>query len=258
MDMSRPTCVRILNGLGDSIYHRPFIQQGWCLHTRYPELFRDLDVTFNCGGDPQVKTSYTSRTIALTNTIGAIERWLPKTDNFKFELPDYGEFPNLENYVVIRPPMIRKDFYAPSRNPKSEYLQEANRILQEAGYTTVGVAYQRADLEYPDGTLPDVHIRYYDGELDIPQLMSLVAGAKLVIGGPGWQVPTALAYGVPITMIYGGMGGCNRWEKLTDPRIKEPRIEIIEPDNFCRCSKLEHNCNKEISDFARKFSACLN
>jgi hypothetical protein len=229
-----------------------------CVHTKYPELFRDLDVSFNCDREPDIVTRYDSKSLKFRHIIGCISKFFKDFDTFKFDLPDYGEFPNLRNYVLIRPPMLRSDFYAPARNPRMEYLHQATQLAKEMGYTTVGTAFQRDGLEYPDGTLPDVHIRYYDGELTIPQLMSLVAGAQWVIGGPGWQVPAALAYGTPICMIYGGMSSCNRWEKLTDPRIKEPRVEIIEPDNFCRCSKLEHNCNKEISDFGNKFSACLN
>jgi len=256
--VGRPTCVRILNGLGDSIYHRPFLREhGWCLHTKYPELFSDLGARLGCEQEPEVKAHYTTKTIALMNTMEAIGRWFPKVENLKLDLPEFQK-PDIQNYVVIRPPMLRNDFYAPSRNPRMRYIYQATEIAKELGYTTVGVAKKKSYVEWPDGYLPDVDIRYYSGELTIPELMGLVSGAKWVIGGPGWQVPAALAYKTPVFMIYGGMGGCNRWEKLTDPRIQEPRVEILEPDNFCRCRKLEHKCNKEISDFEHKFRTSFN
>ena len=243
-----------MGGLGDSIYHRPFIRKNICVHTKYPELF---DGSFNCGREPDISTRYDSKSLVFSSIIGAIEKFFPKHEVFKFDLPEFQK-PDLGKYVVIRPPMLRTDFYAPARNPNMEYITQATHLAEEMGYTTVGVANQRGGVEYSDGPLPDVHLRYYDGQLDIPQLMGLVRGAEMVIGGPGWQVPAAIAYKVPICLIYGGAAKWNTLDKLTDPRMDLPKIHTITPDNFCRCKKVTHTCDKEISDFGNKFSACLN
>jgi hypothetical protein len=101
MDGSRPACIRVLNGLGDSIYHRPFLRGNWCVHTRYPELFKDLDVSFNCGREPDIVTRYDSKSLKFRHIIGCISKFFKDLDTFKFDLPEF-EKPDIQNYVVIR------------------------------------------------------------------------------------------------------------------------------------------------------------
>ena len=246
--------IKVMNSLGDSVYHRPFVRAfASSIDTKWPDLFSDLKFRDFDGEKPR-SPGYTSKNLALCNITRAIGRFFPDPDPFVFDLP---EFPKPGGrYAVIRPPTLRRDFYAPARNPLMEYVSQSVEILKSRGIETIGVG-NIGDNELFHGKHPDVDVEHWNG-LKIPELMGLLSGAEVIIAGPGYTVPVAMAYKVPHVIIYGGAAKWNRLAKLTDPRVSH-KLAVVEPDDFCRvCPTVEHDCNKTISDFERKFNNALD
>jgi hypothetical protein len=251
-----------MNGLGDAIYHRPFIRDlssraGLSLDTKYPEMFSDLPVAFARSEAHDIRPHYTSRQLALGSIVQAIGRHFPPVERFVFDLPRFPS-PVSGRYAVVRVASLRQDFHGPARNPKAEYLNEAAAILKALGFVTVSVGNLRQGLEWADGVLPETDLSFVNGELSVPELLGLISGASVVIGGPGYQAPACLAYRTPCVVVYGGAGALNRLDKLTDPRIEGARLSAVEPDRFCNCRLIGHDCDKQISGFSSKFKKALH
>lgn len=151
-------------------------------------------------------------------------------------------------YVVVRPATVRSEWRADGRNTRPEYLDRAARAAAAAGYRVVSVADLASGQEWLAGEAPYADLRYHAGELPVEQLMGLVRGAAAVIGGVGWLVPAAVAYRVPMLLLYGGWGGPNGPARIFDPRMDSSRIHSVIPDNFCMCSSPQHGCDKTISN----------
>lgn len=256
--------VRVMNGLGDAIYHRPYIRnlckrEEVILDTRWPLLFGDLDFDPTCQFDHDIRPSYDSKSLRFGNIPQAIEKFFPEhcRHPWVFDLPAFKCSPVGGKYAVIRPPTIRTDFYAPARNPDMKYIAEATEILKNNGITTVGVAACEPAKECLDGHAPPVDETFFDGRLASVSLMSLIEGASLVIGGPGWQVPASIAYKVPFLLIYGGALALNKPDRLIDERMGEVRYGAIWPDRPCYCADVLHHCDKIISNFEHKFYSAL-
>lgn len=78
--------------------------------------------------------------------------------------------------------------------------------------------------------------------------------ADAVIGGIGWIVPAAISAQIPAWIVCGGQGGFNAPELITHPSMNLDRITFAVPDNFCRCTQREHNCDKSIADYDQRFA----
>lgn len=250
-------------GLGDAIYHRPFLRflsgtgPVW-VDTAWPDLFSDLPLA---GGPPEgevIAPHYRWKQVRLHGVPGAIARFFPPIDDYAFDLPRFAS-PVEGQYAVIRAPTLRRGFYAPARNPKAEYIARAAELLSRLGFKTVGVAKAVPWLEWFHGEPPPVDIAYWRGELTTAELLGLVSGASIVVGGPGWTVPAAIAASVPLCAVYGGGGAANAMERLTDPRMDTSRVACVLPDRFCDgCRELDHDCDKTITDFDTKFMRAVD
>lgn len=244
--------------LGDAIYCRPFVRalskkRDIWVETKWPDLYGDIRFCTDAPNGPIVIPRYDSKSLIFKNIIGCIEGHFPPeaADGFAFDLPEFTK--RRGRYAVIRAPTLRRDFYAPARNPDHTHIRRAAEILGAMGIVTVGVGRVSA-TEWFDGYPPDVDCAYWRGELSVPDLMGLVSGAALIVAGPGWTVPASVAYDVPHVIIYGGAAKWNALDKLTDPRMGNVRIATVEPDKFCRsCKTVSHKCDKTITDFDRKF-----
>lgn len=155
----------------------------------------------------------------------------------------------IEPYVVVRPATVRREWRADARNPDPKYLAEAAAAVREAGYTVISVADLSPGAEWALDPLPPADIVYHSGELTVEYLLALVAGAAGVIGGVGWLLPAALAYRVPMLLVYGGWGKSNGPQRIFDPRVDRSMITEAKPDNFCMCDDRAHSCNKNIGGF---------
>ena len=270
-----------MRGLGDTVYQRAFIHSGY-VDTPWPELFKDklgvkcvkpntnlrtqrknVDRQILWDARPseceEIKIHYGPSNIAISKNIPrAIENQLNGTGGeFKFDLPDFGESPVIGDYAVIKLNTIRSEWSAPARNCKAKYIKEAADALREKGLTVIGVADLEEGKEWIDGVPPQVDIQFYEGELSISQLMALVQNAKVVVSSVGWPVPICLAGGVKLVCVGGGLGRYNHPRVTTDPRMDLDNFYWIEPDNYCMCGTMEHNCDKTISDFRSKFEAVI-
>ena len=263
-------------GLGDSIYQRAFLKQyrePVYLRTPWPELYRDLP-NIRCmhtrtilrtqnknvernhewwmrAGHPNIQVRYGTQPI-----IPSMQQCFGFAPS-KFDLPDFGSVQSDIGYAVVRPVTRRKEWMAKSRNPDPTYVAEAASILHQAGFKVVSVADLEEGEEWAVGELPEADVTYHKGELDTPQLMALIQGASVVVGGVGWIVPAAIAAKVPAWIICGGQGGYNSPEKITSPLMDLSKIEFALPDNFCKCTSPQHTCDKHISDHADKFTGWL-
>lgn len=151
-------------------------------------------------------------------------------------------------YVVVRPATVRREWPAASRNPRPEYLAQAAEAARSAGFSVISVADLVEGQEWALDPLPVADKTYHAGELPLERLLALVAGAAGLIGGVGWLVPAAVAYQVPLLLIYGGAGGWHGPQRILDRRMKTDRITQALPDAFCRCKSHEHDCNKTITN----------
>lgn len=272
--------LRGMQGLGDNIYQRAFIkslvrQDEVILETPWPELYADLPNLRLIKPHTKLRTQaknivkadkslwskpYYGNAVQISYDHRGIMRGMRDrlgVDSATFDLPDFDS-PISGKYAVIRPATVRKEWMAASRNPKPEYLAECADILIKRGFKVISVADLQDREEWALDPLPEATIRFHKGELDIKQLLGLVQHASLVVGGIGWMTPAAIAYQVPAWFIFGGFGMFNAPENLFDAgRMNLSKVGYAMPDHFCRCRDGQHNCKKEITNHAKKFTEWL-
>lgn len=258
-------------GLGDNIFARAFVKNypGAFLETPWPELYSDLDVKCirpitqlrtqakNIDRPHKWHKAPPSRELRIAYGREPIIKGLRKAyrcDPREFDLPDFGTSPVDGRYVLIRPATVRSEWRADTRNPMPEYIASAATEMRRRGWKVVSVADLVPDVEWALDPLPEADVKFHRGELQVEQLLALLQHADAVIGGIGWIVPASIAAKVPAWIICGGQGGFNSPEHITDPCMDLSRITFSVPDRFCRCTLKEHNCDKRISDYDRKFA----
>ena len=255
-------------GLGDNFYQRAVIRELPGRHqlvTSWPQLNADLPV--DCVkpqttlrtqvkniGRRDIRWSEPPRAVAQrvhyvgregTMLEGLCQAFGVKARRVTFDGPPVAKL-DREPYIVVRPGTVRAEWRADSRNPLPEYIDRACRTLGHR-FRIVSIADLADGVEWLAGAAPYAHERYHSGELTIEQLLGLVAGASGVIGGVGWLVPAAVAYRVPMLLIYGGWGFHNGPVRIFDPRMDVSRIQQAVPDRFCMCTSPSHGCDKRIS-----------
>ena len=269
-------------GLGDNIYQRAVVRALPGLHylrTPWPQLYSDLPNIQCVRPVTRLRTqaknaargwrwAHPPATLAprkahyvhhegtmLEGLCRAFGVSLPAVtfDLPAFEMPRRGGQP----YVLLRPATVRAEWRADARNPMPAYLDRAARAASRAGYMVISVADLADGHEWLDGPAPYADVAYHRGEQDLEKLLGLVHSAAGVIGGVGWMVPAAVAYQVPMLLLYGGWGGPNGPHRIFDPRMDTSRIHQVMPDEFCMCSNSQHNCNKTISNLDRQIEQFL-
>lgn len=269
-------------GLGDNIYQRAFIKTLTGFHgievlleTPWPEIYKDLpNLQFQkpqtrlrtqaksaSKVDKQVWAKpYFGDSIKISYQNKGIMRGMRdcfKVDSSAFDLPDF-ESPIKGDYAVIRPATVRSEWMAASRNPKPEYLAECAEILLKRGFRVISVADLQDGEEWALDPLPKATETYHKGEFSISEILGLIQHAKVVVGGIGWLTPASIAYKVPSWMIFGGFGAYNSPEALFDADTMDlSKVGYALPDEFCRCRDGKHNCKKDISNHAEKFTEWL-
>ncbi len=266
-----------MQGLGDNIYQRAFIKQlpqPIYLQTPWPELYRDLRVRFlkpdtklrtqkknvarnHCWAVPSLAQQ--SRRISYgTEGIFTGMRRAFGIEPGAMDLPDFGRSPVDGKYAVVRPVSVRAEWRADARNPSPEYVNSSAKILRSQGYSVVSVADLDPEHEWPVGDLPDADIVFNHGELPVEKLLALVSNAAVVVGGIGWIVPAAIAAKVPAWIVCGGQGGFNHPNLITDCTMDLSKIHFAVPENYCRCTRREHECDKRINNHDERFAEWLN
>lgn len=263
--------IRGMLGLGDSIYSRAFLRKypGAFLETPWPEPYLDLDVKcVRPATQLRTQAKNIQREHDWHRPVGGgqmriaygrdpIIQGLRKAfrcEPGEFDLPDFGPPPVDGRYVLVRPATVRAEWRADTRNPLPEYIASAAAEMRRRGWKVVSVADLEPGKEWAIDPLPPADIQFHKGELPVEKLLALLQYADAVIGGIGWIVPAAIAAKRPAWIICGGQGGYNSPEHITDKCMDLSRITFAVPDRFCRCTLKEHNCDKRITDYERKFS----
>lgn len=272
--------LRGMQGLGDNIYQRAAVRElgPVLLETPWPQLYADLpDVQClrvatrlrtqaknAARGDLQwarpvprmprrEQLGYRGQHVTMLQ--GILESvGLGGLQSVTFDLPRFNRIGifNPAPYVVVRPCTVREEWRADSRNPDPAYVAQAAADMQRAGYRVIVVADIKEGVEWLDGPLPPHDVAYLHGELRLEELLMLVSGAEGVIGGVGWLLPAAIAYRVPMLLIYGGWGHVNGPQVVLDDRLDTTRLVHAMPDNFCMCNDKTHACDRTITHFTRR------
>jgi len=265
-----------MHGLGDNIYTRAFIPRDQVVYikTPWPEIYEDLPlVRCVASGSPlrtqrknEQQTAYKFHEAPAGNFKKVHYANVPifqglagsiGTPAQQMSLPDFGPPPFAQKYAVIRPATVRKEWAAPARNPKPEYLAYCADQLKRAGYLVISVADLEPGHEVAAGPLPYADIQYHAGELHVKELLRLTQHADVIVGGVGWIVPAAIAQSRPAFIICGGEGGWNHPDVITHPSMDLTKITFIKPDNFCLCRSHQHDCDKTIKDFPSLFDSWI-
>lgn len=286
---SLPVVIKGRGGLGDAFFARPFVR-GVCgrhsdvyVDTSWPWVFSDLPVkptkrqnglkvqafhgdlvpaeTWHEPPDHYLSISLRYRWTYLRAR--SVIREMEETSGFQlgprvaFGHPPLPGSPLAGAYAVVRPPAVRLDYPAPSREPDPAYLAKAALALRARGLRVVTVGHWLPGLEEPSGAV-DADLRFENGELPLPDLCALVARASVIVAGPCWLLPFALAAHVPIVLIAGGCGLRNSQRGLVDRRVDSSQLRWLQPDDYCMCGARMHACPKEIKNFDQKLSVALN
>lgn len=274
-----------MNGLGDNVYQRGFIQslvergyKVW-LTTPWPEVYRGLDIGF-VKSDTKLRTqsknqlrqpdslwskwptdaevlrvSYGSN-LSRANIIRLMEECFG-VPPAPMSLPPF-ESPIKGEYVVVRPVTVRSEWANSARNPYPEYIEHASNELAKRGIQRIAVADLKPGKEWIVGNSALGDQCFYAGELGPEQLLGLIRGAKAVVGGVGWILPTCLAYQTPLFCVLGGNGGHNHPSRITDSRLGLSKVRWALPEKMCMCTSMSHKCDKTITNFEWSFSHFLN
>ena len=159
--------------------------------------------------------------------------------------------------AVVRPVTVRTEWCNRARNPMPDYLAWiAERLM--ATHHVLLLADLEAGVEDLVGELPPHHTALLHGELSAMQAIELVRKADVVVGGVGWIVPASLACGTKAVIVLGGNGACNAPERITDPCVPGlDRLRFIRPDSLCGCHRMDHLCNKTISNLPAQWSSIM-
>ena len=176
-----------------------------------------------------------------------------------FDLPSYGESPVTADkpIAVIRPATVRKEWANPARNPDPKYLAAAARELRKHFYV-VSLADLEEDEEWLVGEQPEADLQLHQGELSLTEMLALVEHAAVVVSGVGWALPAAICYQTPVFIVQGGCGAHNAPHIVTDPDMDLSRVGWAQPDDYCMCASMDHDCSKHIYGFNDKFKGWLH
>lgn len=274
-------------GMGDTIYQRPFLRYfpGSYICTPWPELYVGLDVRCvrsNTSLRTQLKNEqrsgypfylpppnvtrrrivYGPNELAHGSIIQAFRRQFGVTAPLLFDLPSFNDrhprLPHGMRIAVIRPATVRTEWGSASRNPDPAYLCIAARQLRQRGFYVVSVADTEPGKEWIVGNEPEVDLALHAGELSITQLCTLYELAAAVVAPVGFSIPMAIAYKTPLFVVAGGRGGHNAPGIVTDPEMDLSRTRWAIPDNYCWCTRADHDCDKRITGFTDKLNGWIN
>lgn len=272
-----------MHGLGDNLYQRPFVRElarrrEVYLSTPWPQLYADLPIEFSKPESPyrsQARNEASQPASVWSNAVGAPlkiwygrdelkERSIVQSMAIQFgtgvgtmDLPPLPASPIEGEYVVVRPVTVRKEWANVARNPLPEYIHEATQAIRNRRIKVVSLADLKGGDEWLIGGPALADVRYERGELGVLEMLALVKGAKLVIGGVGWIVPAAMAGGFQALIIGGGQALHNSPQTVLGNPADYPNIRWLLPNPYCRCNRKKHTCRKVIPNFGKQLTRAL-
>jgi hypothetical protein len=281
-----------MQGLGDNIYQRAFIhalsrQRDIYLETSWPEFYADLPIKFvrPTGGYsrlrtqnknvarsrvtwaprpttmPRVRNTYQAAFQAGRSIINGMEQSFGiKLEPQLFGLPALPPPPIIRTdkpLAFVRPITVRSEWLNPARNPEPQYIADIVEALRPTHHI-VCVADVAHAAEWFIGVPPKGDSEFIHGELPAMDMLALLAGSDIIIGGMGFIIPAALALKKHCFVVLGGQGGHNAPSRVLDPRLDCSRIGFATPKDFCQCTNMRHNCNKAIPDLMQQFCRFLD
>jgi len=167
------------------------------------------------------------------------KEWLDSAKKIIRSLDNKGK-----KICIIRPPTVRKEWPAESRNPKVEYIQLLiNKYKKE--YYFISIADLEKDKEWLEGNLTGIDKKFHHGELSITTIFSLIKLTDIMIAYPGFFALVAIAVRSKCFCIFGGLQTA---EHLFNKNMGLENFEYITPHPFCNCYEMSHKCNKEIPE----------
>lgn len=180
--------------------------------------------------------------------------WIDQEAAVDKALEDFGiKKEELKNLAIVRPVTVRKEWICTSRAPNPNYINWCARMLKDAGYFVVSIADCAEDEEWIDGDSPPADLFLHKGELGVLGTLTLIKRAKVVVGGSGFIIPASVSAHTNLFIIFGGRGEYDNPHKVFDLRMDMKKIGWAVPDNFCRCNKMEHDCDKTIKNLDDRF-----
>lgn len=276
--MRTPWFIEGMLGLGDNFYQRAIVRElvkreTVYLATPWPQLYADLPVRCtrpNTTLRTQAKNAarpwawhalpdyVDHRSWSYAGRPGSMLQALCDDVGLNAPTVDFTGPPvrsaERAPYIVVRPVTRRTEWKSASREPDPQYVARAAAALRRQ-FRIVSVADLAPPHEIAIGALPAADETIHHGELAVEDLLGLVAGAAGVIGGVGWAVPAAIAYRVPMLLVYGGSGFHNGPERIFDPRMDTSRMVQAVPDRFCTCARADHDCAKQITALDRSIES---
>lgn len=276
--------IRMYQGFGDNLYLRGhiggLIEKGcrvW-IDTPYPELFEGEGVHYlrqkgfyrfagkeadsvhfeqgrdNYGRTIDVYYAYgemgTTKTITqaydLFNTFEQRHFELAVKDKWVEEAKVVLEAHGLDlskPFTLIKPPTIRDEWVNVSRNPEPSAWNLAQRFAVRNSEQTVSLAYIDDGVEHYDCQAPEGVTARIESHVSYRGIIGIFALAEKIIATPSFAIPLSLALKKPAFIIYGGSVPNSQ---LVDSRMDTSNYHFIEPQPFCQCHKLDHECGKEI------------
>jgi hypothetical protein len=280
-----------MQGLGDNIYQRAFIhalsrQREIYLETSWPEFYADLPIKFvrPTGGYSRLRTQNKNvarslavwmprpmRMQAIRNSYqrafqmglsiinGMEQSFGIKLEPALFDLPTLPPSPIKTDKPIafVRPVTVRSEWFNAARNPEPQYIADIVEALRPTHHI-VCVADVAHAAEWFIGVPPKGDSEFIHGELPVMDMLALLAGSDIIIGGMGFIIPAAIALRKHCFVVLGGQGGHNAPVRVLDPRLDCSRIGFATPKDFCQCTNMRHNCNKAIPDLMQQFCRFLD
>jgi hypothetical protein len=267
-------------GLGDNIYHIPFVHQlakkgTVYMHTPFPELFQFENVICvphpnahrlklqkeNGTNNPlyathcnphgkQINFNYGSNFRRGMTVIQSFEAVVPLSEWF-FEFKTKPACPASDilsralraekKLCVVRLPSVREEWFCSSRNGLMSHFQACIDHLKKDYYlVAVGDIGNKEQYDGPMPTGIDEH-RDEHGSLGIWDVIDLVNRSDLVLSIQCNMLPICQILHKRAFFIYGGYVP---HKSLNDSRFYQ--VGYVEPEPFCFCVDNTHKCRKDI------------
>jgi hypothetical protein len=282
-----------MQGIGDQIYSRPFVRllardNEVYIKTVLPSLYSDIPgLKFLDPGVPLYRTqakAFASQEVDFVKPVrfqrkvnwhygrlelkkhGIIPHMMEcfgfdMGTELKFNLPTWEAAEQLldntiytaKKIAVVRPATVRSEWKCSSRNANPDYIAWCARMLQDAGYYVISIADCVDGVEWIDGEEPPADLKLHKGELGLLGTLSLLKRAHIVVGGSGFIIPGTVSAQTNLFVIFGGRGEYDNPHKVFDLRMNMKKIGWAIPENFCRCNRMEHDCDKTIKNLDDQF-----